>query len=127
MIATWPIQVAIFEALNAAPRTYPVFDAVPEKQSLPYIVIGEFTGTPDDELAVKSADLSVMIHAWSGHAGKSEAHQMLDFVRGRLDHAALDGGVWAVTEDFAEVMEDRESTAARRIYHAAARYRIRAN
>lgn len=127
MIATWPIQLAIDEALTTPAGPYPIFDAVPQGEPFPYIVIGEFSGTPDEDLAVKGADLSVMMHAWSGHAGKREAHQMLDFIRNRLDHADLGGGVWACTEDWSEVMEDRESTAQRRIYHAAARYRIRAN
>lgn len=127
MIDTWPIQQALYQALAVPAGPYPVFDAVPERQPHPYLVIGEIHAEPDDELAAPSLDLTVTIHGWSSHAGKAEAHQMLSFVRDRLLYTQLGAGIWACTEEMATVIEDRESTAARRIYHAAARYRIRAN
>ena len=126
MIDTLPIQVALYQALTEAPQTYPVYDAVPQGASLPHIVIGEFTGMPDDELTASSIDLTVNIHAWSKQNGKSEAHQMLAFVRDRLDHATI-AGAWACFEEWVEVMEDRDSTADSRRFHGVARYRVRAN
>lgn len=122
-----PVQTAIYEALTAAPATYPVYDAVPQGAAFPYLVIGEWTAQPDEILEVASTDADVMIHAWSRHPGKLEAHQLLQFVRARLDGQAIGGGVWACSEEFSTVMEDRNSTAANRLFHAAARYRVRLN
>lgn len=127
MIDTWPIQVAIYQALTDPAGPYPVFDAVPQDAATPYIVIGEFTGQPDDDLDALSIDLSVQLHGWSRHAGKQEAHAILAFMRSRLDHQQVGAGVWGCSEDFATVVEDPDSTAASRLFHAVARYRIRAN
>lgn len=127
MIDLWPTQEEVYEALTAAPTTYPVYDAVPQNAPAPYIVLGEISQQPDDELAAASSDASFVIHVWSRQNGKKQAHAMLAFVRARLDNQPLGGGVWACSEDFAEVMEDRTSTASSRLYHGVARYRIRAN
>jgi hypothetical protein len=122
----WPLQQAIFAALSAAPATYPVYDAVPEGAAAPYIAIGAFDAMQDDEIAVESTDATVTIHGWSRQPGKAQAHALLQFIRGRMHGTAI-GGAWAITEDLAEVLEDRSSTAASRLYHAAARYRVRTN
>lgn len=127
MIDLWPAQQAIYTALSAAPATYPAHDAVPQAAAYPYLVIGEITAIPDDELDAASADATFQLHAWSRYAGKKQAHAMLEFARDRLDNQTLGGGVWACSEDFAEVIEDPSSTAASRLYHGIARYRIRAN
>lgn len=120
----WPVQQSIFAALDAVPKTYPVYDAVPQGVSRPYIVIGELTGDPDEELQAATTDASLNLHTWSATAGKMQTHAMLDFIRARLDGPTI-GGVWVCTEDFAEIMEDPSSTAAARLYHGVARYRVR--
>jgi hypothetical protein len=127
MIDLWPVQQALYGALTAAPATYPVYDAVPQGTAFPYLVLGEITSIPDDELEAASADASFTVHAWSRNAGKKQIHAMLEFARARLDNEPLGGGAWACSEDFAEVMEDRTSTAASRLYHGVARYRVRVN
>lgn len=129
MIDLWPIQGAIYTALSGAPATYPVHDAVPQGAVFPYFVLGEITATPDDELEEATADAFFNLHAWSRYNGKKEVHAMLEFARARLDNQNVGTGVgvWALSEDFFEVMEDRASTAASRLYHGVARYRIRAN
>lgn len=124
MIDLWPIQQAVYAALTAAPATYPVYDAVPQGAALPYIVIGAFTATPDDDIEVASVDASLTLHGWSKGHGKQEAHALLEFMRGRLDGQAIG---WACTEESADIFEDPSSTAASRVYHAFARYRVRAN
>lgn len=126
MIDLFPAQQAVYEALTAAPATYPAHDAVPQGAAYPYFVIGEITALPDEELAAASADASFQIHAWSKQAGKKQVHEMLAFARARLDGQDIGGGAWACSEDFNEVFEDRSSTASSRLYHGVARYRIRA-
>lgn len=126
MIDLWPIQQAVYSALTQAPATYPVYDAVPQGAAFPYIVIGEWNGSPDRDLDAPSTDAFLQLHGWSRTPGKIQAHAILEFIRGRLDGQTV-GDAWACSEDFTEVLEDRASTAASRLYHAVARYRIRTN
>lgn len=118
------VQTSIYSALTTAPATYAVYDAVPQLAPKPYIVIGEYTGEPDEALDTMTTDASLTIHTWSATSGKSQTHTMLDFVRTRLDGETI-AGTWLCTEDFMEIMEDAGSTAASRLYHGIARYRLR--
>jgi hypothetical protein len=118
------VQTSLYAALTTAPATYPVYDAVPQGVAKPFIVIGEWTGDPDEDIGIVTTDASVNIHTWSATAGKSQTHLMLDFVRIRLDGQPV-AGSWLCTEDFVEIMEDPASTAASRLYHGVARYRLR--
>lgn len=118
------VQSSIYEALTSAPATYGVYDAVPQGVAKPFIVIGEWTGEPDEILETITTDASLNIHTWSAKASKSQTHTMLDFVRERLDGQPI-GGTWVCQEEFVEIMEDQGSTAASRLYHGIARYRLR--
>lgn len=118
------VQTSIYSALTTAPATYPVYDAVPQGVSRPYIVIGEFTLEPDEEIGTVTTDAAIQMHTWSATAGKRQSHEMLQFIRERLDEQPV-GGAWLSTEDFVEIMEDEGSTTAARLYHGIARYRIR--
>jgi uncharacterized protein DUF3168 len=118
------VQSSIYAALVSAPATYGVYDAVPQLVAKPYIVIGEYTAQPDEEIGTVTTDATLNIHTWSAKNGKAETHAMLEFVRVRLDGQAI-AGTWLCVEDFAEIMEDSGSTAASRLYHGIARYRIR--
>lgn len=120
----WGVQTSVYAALTTAPATYPVYDAVPQGVTKPYIVIGEWTGDPDEELATVTTDSSLNIHTWSQTVGKKQTHEMLDFIRTRLDGQPV-AGSWLCTEDFVEIMEDPASTASVRLYHGVARYRVR--
>lgn len=125
----WGVQQSIYSALTTAPATYRVYDAVPQSTTAvpilkPFIVIGEYTMEPDEEIGTVTTDAAVQIHTWSATAGKKQSHEMLQFIRERLDGQPV-GGAWLTTEDFAELMEDEGSTAASRLYHGIARYRIR--
>lgn len=126
MIDFDPIQDAVYAALAATPATYTTYDAVPQGATYPYLVLGEITALPDEDLAEPTVDLTLTIHAWSKQHGKGQTFAMLEFVRDRLDGQAIGGGAWACSEDFTTVIEDRASTAASRLYHGVARYRIRA-
>lgn len=118
------VQSSIYAALVSAPATYGVYDAVPQLTAKPYIVIGEYTATPDEDLAIVTTDATLNIHTWSATSGKAQTHTMLDFVRSRLDGQVI-AGTWMCQEEFVEIMEDPGSTAAARIYHGIARYQLR--
>lgn len=127
-----PVQTAIYSALTAAPATYPVYDGVPQLAPRPYITIGEWFADPDEELASASTDASVNIETWSGFVtgapaqirGKTQSHAMLQFIRARLDGQTI-AGTWSCSEENVTLLEDPGSTAAARIYHGIARYRVR--
>ena len=119
-----PVQTAIYAALTASPATYPVYDPVPQGVVKPYFSIGAWTAAPDEDIGTETTDASVDLHAWSGTNGKAQVYAMLAYARAKLDGQVI-GGIWALTEDFVEVMEDPASTAAARIYHGVARYRAR--
>lgn len=121
----WTVQQSVYAALTAAPATYPVYDNVPQTATKPYIVISSFDGEPDEELATATTDANIGIDTWSETSGKKQSHAMLQFVRARLDNQAI-SGAWFVAEDFASILEDPASTAAARIFHGVARYRVRA-
>lgn len=118
------VQTAIYSVLTGAPATYPVYDAVPQSVAQPYIVIGEVTAEPDEELTLTNTDASINLHTWSATTSKGQSYAMLQFIRARLN-GLLIGDAWAVSEDFVEVLEDEGSTAAARLYHGVARYRFR--
>lgn len=120
----WTVQQSVYAALTAIPATYGVYDAVPPNTAKPYIVIGEVTAEPDEELTLTNTDASINLHTWSATSGKIQSHAMLQFIRARLDGQTISGS-WAMTEEFVEVMEDEGSTAAARLYHGIARYRVR--
>lgn len=126
MINLWTIQTEIFAVLDGAPQTYRVYDAVPQGVLKPYIVIGEVTDQPDEEIGIITSDATLTIHTWSATAGKKQTHDMLAFIRDRVDGTPLPG-TWSLTEDFVEIMEDPASTATARLYHGIARYRVRAD
>lgn len=126
MIDLWPVQQAIYTALTANPATYPVYDAVQQGATAPYIVIGESFNESDLDLDVESSDATINIHGWSRTQGKQQAYALLAFVRARLHRKDI-GGAWACYAEQEDVFEDAGRTAASRLYHAVARYRIRLN
>jgi len=119
-----PIQTSIYSALTTAPTMYPVYDAVPQSAPKPYIVIGEYTASPDEDIDVATTDATITLHTWSAQNGKSQTHTMLQFIRARLDGQTI-SGAWFCAEDFVEILEDPSSTASARLYHGVARYRVR--
>lgn len=118
------VQTSLYAALTTAPSTYPVYDAVPQGVAKPYIVIGEWSADPDEEIGTVTTDAFVDIHTWSQKAGKAETHAMLDFIRTRLDGQPV-AGAWLCVEDSFQIIEDPSSTASSRLYHGIARYQIR--
>lgn len=121
-----PVQTAIVAALRVVPATYLVYDGVPQSAARPYIVIGEVTGEPDEELQVATTDAAINVHTWSAQSDKGQTYTMLQFIRARLDGQTI-SGAWACTEDFNEIIEDPASAAASRLYHGIARYRCTRN
>jgi Protein of unknown function (DUF3168) len=85
------LQQAIYAVLTAdTSGPYPVYDAVPRDAAMPYLTIGEATLTKYATDESSGYEAVVTIHAWSKYAGRKEAEEMLDYVRGLLDRSSLD-------------------------------------
>lgn len=118
------VRTDLFAKLNAAPQTYPVYAPVPQGIAKPFIAFGVIMAEPDEELQAATTDATVELNTWSATPSEAQTHAMLQFIRARLDGVTI-AGAWICTEDFNELIEDPASTAASRIFHGVARYRVR--
>lgn len=118
------VRTDMYAKLSGAPATYPIYDPVPQGVAKPYIAFGPDNSQPDEELATATSDAMIQIDTWSATSSRGQSYAMLQFIRARLDNAAI-SGAWAVSEDWNEVVEDPASTSASRLYHGVARYRVR--
>jgi hypothetical protein len=75
MIASFALQVAIYNALNGNIGAG-VYDEVPQGASAPYVVIGEGTERPWDTLTDHGSEETVVLHVWSRAKGWSQAKQI---------------------------------------------------
>lgn len=99
-----------------------VFDAVPDGQALPYIVIGDATETPWSTFGRSGSDDVLTIHIWSQANGFKGALQVLDQLNALLDGGELEmsGHVHVGTlYEGAETLRDPDGVTR----HAVARYR----
>lgn len=125
MVDLWPVQQAVFEALDEAPKTYPVFDVEPPPVTGEYIVIGEPTQIPDLELDVDSSSSTLMLHGFTREPGAKTALAIQEFIRSRVNNVDIGAGVWDIHEEFSTVLN--EGTPDKPLFHAIVRYRIRHN
>ena len=122
MSALWPIQASIVGLLRADPD-YPVYDGrAPQDAPMPYVVIGEPTEVPGEEIDEEGTNATLTFHGWSAYAGKKECFQMQAWLRSHLHHAEV-AGTWACYEELATILAD--DTGGGRLYHLVTRYRIR--
>lgn len=84
----WALQQALFERLSEIGLA--VYDHVPKKSPLPYLVIGQPQVTPFDTNTSKGEKISVVIHAWSEYPGKKEAMICLQKVLQFLSYKPLE-------------------------------------
>lgn len=75
------LQTALYKRLSADPALKElvtgVFDAVPEEQPYPYVVIGEPSVLPLESKSTFGEQIDMVIHVWSDYAGKKEAFEIL--------------------------------------------------
>lgn len=84
------VQQSLYKLL-AQGQSIPVYDSIPTGvEAMPYIVLGEFHGTPVDEnkTTVYHA-VSQQLHVWSRQKGKQEVNGILDDVIFLLTRYAL--------------------------------------
>lgn len=123
MDASWSVQKALFGVLSAA-LACEVYDNVPKKATMPYVVIGDDTQVPDDTKTSNGFDNTVTLHVWSRASdGRREAKQILSDIYDVLHDVDLTiEGMSAVScrFEFSETIPDVDDC----ITHGVARYRI---
>lgn len=76
------IQKAFYEALTGSTSVMAlvsgVFDHVPPKQAMPYIVVGDDTAADWDTDNSTGFEATCTIHVWSEYRGRAEAQSILD-------------------------------------------------
>jgi hypothetical protein len=88
--ASWPVQVAVYEAVTAALDPVPVFDAVPQGQAKPYAVIGDDTAADwPQSIDVDGEEVEITVHVWSVYAGRKEVKTLMGRIRAALHEAPL--------------------------------------
>lgn len=93
--AAAPIQKAIYARLSGDEElrglAKGVFDHVPEKAPMPYVVVGEAIEAPDDTLDSFGADTLAGVHVWTRARGFVEGNTIAGRVMALLDrqHRAL--------------------------------------
>jgi hypothetical protein len=93
--AGWDLQKAVYAAL-AADATLTtllggaaIHDAVPQNATFPYVVIDQTQIRDWSTGTEPGAEHMLMLHVWSRHAGKREAHEIADAIRAALGGAML--------------------------------------
>lgn len=88
--ASWPLQVALFSALEAALAPVPVHDDVPPDSAFPYVVLGDDVATDWSTVAGDGEEIDATIHVWSRYAGRMECKELLAKVKDALHERRLD-------------------------------------
>lgn len=69
---------------------YTVFDANPENEPCPYVVMGEITARDWSDKFEDGMEIYSTIHVWSQYAGRKEADEMSDAILQALTSSSLD-------------------------------------
>jgi hypothetical protein len=127
-VGFWPLQKAIYTRLTTHALTsgYRIYNYTPKGTALPYVVVGEKTGTRKGARDHTGEENAVTVHVWTEHAGEKTADEMMDAVV-----QALTGSALSLTDgyaelycllDFADCFRD-DTEPERDIWHGVLRFR----
>ena len=124
----YDLQVAIYDALNNV-ISIPVFDHVPQKQSYPYVVIGEDNHNNWDDDIKNGMESTVNIHVWdrpegdSGDRGKANTKKLQGEIYNVLHRGGFDIGDYGnvgITFEYSDCFKDTDGIT----YHGVQRFRV---
>lgn len=76
-----PLQAALYSRLTndaaITARVTSIFDAVPQGQTFPYIVLSNDTSADDSTKTYDQEDITKTIDVWSRYNGKKEAQEIM--------------------------------------------------
>ena len=120
------LQKAVVDLLKTVTAT-PVYDYVPEKTALPYIVIAAIEVLPYRMKVVAAIDVELQIDYWSLYAGFAETEDVMDTIIGTLTGQTLviDGAsVVDVVWDSCNLFVEATDTEVRRHGQLRIKWRI---
>lgn len=121
--ARWPLQKAIYAALDAALAT-PIYDHVPPAATLPYITIGDDATTEWSDKSSEGQEITVGIHVWDeAHRGHKAVKELLASIYAVLHRQPLVVVGYSVVDiacEFSQTMMDLDGLT----YHGISRYRV---
>lgn len=127
--AFWPLQQAVYQRLTSdaalMARVKGVFDSVPSGQSMPYITIGDATGSPYRAFGVYGEECTLTLHIWSDYKGFKETGEILAELDRLLADTSFEVTGWGTASsfyDFSETLREGDDTLELR--HVPVRYRI---
>lgn len=139
--AMWPIQVAIYGALDGAVAQIDgvtpvaIHDELPDDLDWrvdadgeipdPFIVIGDSTSVPWRTFGNGGSEATITIHVWSKYIGGKEAALLMKGVSDVLDGLELPVAGYGTVlchEEFAEILRDEDMGEPCR--HGVIRFRI---
>lgn len=126
-----PVQTALYTRLSAEVSLATIYDDVPDQPDgkpedlMPYVVIGEDTGTAWDTDNSLGNVVICTIHVFSHYEGKIQAKQIMGEIYTALHRQAANLSATGYTFvdclfDFADVVDEDDGA----IRHGTARYRI---
>ena len=93
-IGTYALLKAVYDRLRAHALTssYSTYNNVPDDTEMPFIRIGDITGTRSAQLGcddIEGEENAVTVHIWSDYLGDKEVEQMKDDVTQAVTSSAL--------------------------------------
>jgi Protein of unknown function (DUF3168) len=116
-IASIELQKAVYSSLKTL--SYPVYDALPKNQPMPYLLIGEEILIRDDTKSSKISEHDLTIHAFSKAKGTKEVKEMTAHVIDRLVDTKMSvSGFDAVMQKLLRTVNLKEVNDLGVIHHA---------
>lgn len=104
------LQGAIYDRLtNNAPlmnKVTGVFDDVPDGQAMPYVAIGNDTGTPFLTFNRNGEELTNTLHIWSDYQGMAEVKEIMNLVLQAMTDTPLVVNGFHVVDTRLDMMTD---------------------
>lgn len=122
--ASWPLQVAIYEAVKVALNPVHVADFIRGDKKMPYFVVGETTVIDDSDKTGNGQEHSVHIHGFSQSEGRKFLKQEFAKIYAALhqQNIEIDGhDTVTCTFDWASSIDLDEDN---KTYHGIVRYKI---
>lgn len=92
-IAGFPLQTAIYNALNVSAITSTlscgVYDEVIEGNSYPFITLGEENSLDYSTKDLDGTDVTINLHIWSRYKGSKETKEIMDKIHDLLHNSNL--------------------------------------
>lgn len=115
-MSSWPLHVAIYNAVEAVSGSWKVYDSVPANAAYPYVVIDSQQATDIQLLNLQRERIRVYLSVWSIVKGQREVLQIMASIKAALQNnrIALSSGqvvsLVVVTETTQRDIEDETYT-----------------